>query len=488
MDFSWGLTRRLCASYNQVNGEHACQSNATLNRDLKDGMGFDGWVLSDWFGTHSTVQSAMGGLDQEMPGGAYFGQTLKECVLNGTVAASRVDDMVFRILLQLYDKGVVDTPNNGQLSDNVTSPEHDALARSLAANATVLLHNKGGILPLSAAQPTRVAVIGDAADVAPQCCGTGSGSVVPAAVVTPLAGIRAAVPSGSRVTYTRSPNATAGVTVAQAVQAAKEADVAVICVSTPSGEGHDRANLSFTAADEALVRAVAAAQPLTVVAMQIPGAALTPWDDEVAALLATFFPGQQMGGALADVLFGKVNPSGRLPLTFPADEADTPLKTPQQYPGVDGVVNYTEELLVGYRWFTSAGVTPRYAFGHGLSFTSFTYSSLRVARLNATAWRVTAEVRNSGAVDGTEVVQLYVAFPAAAAEPPLQLRGVSRLDLPSGAAGVASFTLTAARDLSFWLPDGRGWRVAAGAFGVHVGASSADLRLSGTLTAQAGSG
>jgi beta-glucosidase len=264
-----------------------------------------------------------------------------------------------------------------------------------------------------------------------------------------------------------------------AVDAAKGADVAVVCVSTPSSEGVDRASLALSPIDDALVSALTNAQPNTVVVLHNPGAVLMPWASSAGAVLSSWFPGQEMGNALADVLWGDVNPSGRLPLTFPMSDTDTPMQTPEQYPGVNGTVTYTEQLLIGYRWWDATGRTPLFPFGHGLSYTTFVYSGLTVDTASAApSILVTATVTNTGNRSGTEIAQLYIGFPASAGEPPLVLRGFSDLSLSPGEYALASFELSP-HDISTWDTLSYSWQVAHGTFNVAVGASSRDLRLSG---------
>ena len=259
--------------------------------------------------------------------------------------------------------------------------------------------------------------------------------------------------------------------------------VVVIVVSTPSSEGRDRADLNLSAEDDALIASWAASNPdNVVVVLNNPGAVVMPWSAAVGAIFACWYPGQEMGNALADVLWGDVNPSARLPLTFPATNADTPLRTPDQYPGVDGVVTYSERLEIGYRWWDAAMVQPLFPFGHGLSYTTFSYSALIIDSVAAAPnVTVSCTVTNSGARSGREVPQLYVAFPAAAGEPPSQLRGFAAVGLLPGESVTVSFALVP-RDVSVWDADAHAWAAVRGDFGVAVGASSRDLRLRGTFT------
>jgi len=503
----------MCA-YNLINGTYACENGPALAllkgsaADGAGGLGFRGWVMSDWGATHSTVPSALAGLDQEMSGSGYFGDALAQAITAGQVPQARLDDMVLRILTSLFAAGVFDRHDYGTLADTVTSPAHSSLARRLAAEATVLLRNDVGALPINVAalRGQTVAVVGDENTVA----GSGSGGVVGYNPVTPLAAIAARLAgTGVGVTNATYVSATCGCAqceaqtpvVAQsqidrAVEAARGAALAIVSVVTSSGEGYDRDSLSLGESQEALVAAVVAVCPQTVVVVRAPGAVTMPWATFAAAILLQLLPGQEAGAALADVLFGDVDPSGRLPLSFPAGEGpgDTWLASAAQYPGVatGGIgpatwnATYSEDLLVGYRWFDAAGVTPAFPFGFGLSYTTFAFSALEVqGQISATAnASIGFTVTNTGIRQGAAVPQLYLAFPAAAGEPPQVLRGFVKVALDPGRSQRVSLPLSLA-DASVWDTAAQRWRGFAGIFGVIVGVSSRDLRLNGTVTVEA---
>ena len=586
-------------------------------------MNFSGWVLSDWGGTHSTVAAALAGLDMEMPGSGYFGAALLAAVQSGAVPEAVLDDKVLRVLTPMFAAGLFDAPPCATCTPdaNVTSPAHTALARHIGAASTVLLVNRG-VLPVAPTVRTLV-VIGDGGDVAPDCCGAGSGGLDPPYIVSPLAGIRARAGPGVAVSYLPTPTgaaalaqfyspvrgdhfldfvcilcppdyvslrtegyastspcagcvelglywnvanlsnlvmASAGyspppgyayvrpvawalplnysgpaatavlelwhgmdtpqgapprshgdyfslatsasraeataagyVKVADAARvllaaaapdyaavaaAAAAADMAVVVASTPSSEGADRADLNLAPTDDALIAAVTAAQPNTVVALNNPGAVVMPWADAAGAILAAWYPGQEMGNALADILFGDVNPSGRLPVTFPVLNSDTPLVTPEQYPGVNGTVTYSEKLNIGYRFFDAAGIAPRFPFGHGLSYTTFAYSGLTIDASQPGAVTIAFVIKNTGGLAGREVPQLYITFPASAGEPPLSLRAFDNLLIEAGASQRISFSLTL-RDLSIWSVEAYAWAPVPGTFTASIGASSRDIRLRG---------
>jgi len=257
---------------------------------------------------------------------------------------------------------------------------------------------------------------------------------------------------------------------------AAEADLVVVVVGDSSREGRDRPTLALPGSQDALVRAVAAAAgSRTVVACISPGAVLLPWAEEVSALLLLLMPGLEVGSALADLLWGEVNPSGRLPVTMPSRDNEVNFSA-AMFPGVDGRSTYSERLLVGYRWYDAHGVAPRYPFGHGLSYTRFEYHGLAI---DAAALVVNCSVANAGHRAGSEVAQLYLAFPARAASPPQQLRGfVKTRVLAPGESAEVSFRLRA-RDVSAYDPASREWAVVPGEFEARVGASSRDARLVG---------
>jgi hypothetical protein len=281
-----------------------------------------------------------------------------------------------------------------------------------------------------------------------------------------------ACPFPSNVLYDDGSNLTS------AADTASQADVAIVVVATASMEGVDRLNLDFPGTQDELVYAVAAAQPNTIVVCINPGAVLTDWSSQVQAVLAMFMPGQEEGHALADVLFGVVDPGGRLPLTFPNIENEVDF-TWEQYPGLPIYnplnANYSEKLEIGYRYYQSHNIQPKFAFGHGLSYTTFSYSNIAVSGRN-----VSFEVSNTGSRTGYEVPQMYLSFPPSAGEPPMQLKGFKKLQLAPGETASVTFTVQD-RDLSIWDTAAYAFVPQSGRFGVFVGASSGDIRLYSSL-------
>ena len=498
-------------SYNRVNSVYACENRDTLTTDLKQQIGFPGFVMSDWGATHSTVASANNGLDMEMNATSptYFGSTLVTAVQNNQVSQSRLDDMARRILREMFAVGLFDhppAPEPQAQASVVDTPAANTLSGQIAAEGMVLLKNQDGILPLPA--PTkRIAVIGTPAGPAGSLWtynGAGSSHIPEAGykpnVVSPLTGMQTlAATRVDAVTYADGN----GPQFADAIAAANAADIAVVFVYDQLGEGTDQASLSLPPDgttclllactpgtgynQDALVQAVAAANPNTVVVLETGKPVLMPWLSSVKGVLEAWYPGQDEGDAIASVLFGDVNPSGKLPQTFPAAAADPPLlANANQYPGVtvpgDAIgphSRYTEGLEVGYRWYDDHGIQPLFPFGHGLSYTTFNYSNLRVtsAAAGGTA-QVAFDVTNSGNRAGAEVAQLYVGAPALnyAGEPLKQLRGYNRVVLAPGQTRHVALAVDS-RAVSYWDSASHGWRVETGCHPVLVGSSSRDIRL-----------
>ena len=494
-------------SYNRVNGVYACENPYLLTTVLKGQFGFKGFVMSDWGGTHSTVPAALAGLDQEQAGGpaTYFSSKLKAAVQAGQVPMSRIDDRATRIMQPMFAVGAFDDPIPSTAQDlqttlaDVHTAKEIAVARDAAEGGAVLLKNEGA-LPLHGTGK-RIAVIGDAAGpVGSQSFYQGGGSSkVPItgtnpSVISPLQGITTrAQADGDLVTY--APAATA----ADAALVAKTADVAVVFVGDGETEGVDRTSLKpvdalcalacapqVDADQDSVVAAVAAANPNTIVVLQVGGPVAMPWLNQVKGVLDMWYPGEQDGNAAAALLFGDVNPSGKLPFTFPTSIAQTPTPSAAQYPGVtkNGIPHstYSEGLLVGYRWSDAKNLTPLFPFGFGLSYTSFAFSGLKVST-TTTGATATFTVRNTGVRDGGEVAQLYVADPPAAGEPPKQLKGYQKVTLAAGQAKQVTLSLDQ-RAFSHWDTTTHSWKVTTGCYAVLVGDSSRRL----PLTAKVGRG
>ena len=502
-----GVGAVMC-SYNLVNGDYACENSYLLNDALKKDFGFQGFVLSDWGGTHSTTKAALAGLDMEMPGDTYFANALEKAVKSGEVPMSRLDDMVHRLLRTEFAVGLFEHPPDRKVVDIFAGFE---VAQRVAEQGTVLLKNVQGQLPLSASRLKSIAVIGSHADIA-VLSGGGSAQVDPPGgnavppplppgaspmaifeqVVwdpsSPLKAIRAKA-ANAKVEYN------AGTDHGAAARLAKASDIAIVFVNQPVSEGRDAPSLSLPDNQDQLVNAVAAANPHTIVVLETGGPVTMPWIDNVSAVLEAWYAGIRGADAIANILFGDVNPSAKLPLTFARAEADLPhprlteqpppageadMETP--IPGVPFCVNtrrfevdYNEGLKVGYKWYDAENKQPLFAFGYGLSYTSYAYSDLKVRQGQAVT--VTFNVKNTGARPGAEIAQVYVSLPASAGEPPKRLVGWDKVHLAPGEAKTVNLRLDP-HYLSIFNADKGGWELVAGDYKFWVGGSSRNLPLS----------
>jgi beta-glucosidase len=465
----------MCA-YSNVNNLYSCQNPSILNVPLYQQAGFTGFVTSDWGGIHTTVDSANAGETIEMPFGGFFGANLIQAVANGQVTQATFDTMVSRMLTQMFRFGMFDKAPSGSTTAVVTSYAHAQVALRGAEEGTVLLKNNG-TLPLSPNGGQSVAVIGVDAGAGVQTIGGGSGTVTSPGTYTPLYGIQQRLAGTSdTVTYND------GSDQASAVSLAQSSSVAIVFASDNYGhEEADNTSLNLPDNQDALISAVAAANPRTIVVLNDNSAILMPWLNQVAGVFEGFYDGQDWGTAIAALLFGDVNPSGHLPVTFPTSLSAVPASTPAQWPGTNGQVQYSEGLDIGYRWYDAGNVTPLFPFGFGLSYTTFSYSNLHVGALTGNQATVTATVTNTGSRAGTDVAQLYVGDPAAAGEPPHQLKGFQRVTLNPGAAATVTFTVTA-HDLASWDTTSGNWIAGAGTYQILVGNSSRNLPLSAAMT------
>jgi beta-glucosidase len=468
----------MCA-YPKINGTFNCENRLVLTTILKREWGFDGFVFSDFGAVHSTVGSANAGLDLETPTGKFFNSTaLQTALQNGQVTMATIDDKLVRRYTKMIELGLFDrTPT----ITPIPAAEHGRVARKLGAEGLVLLKNAnvGGapVLPLSRASLRSIALIGN--DTA-KTGGGGSSHVKPLYTVTPSAGLRSRAGSGVTVTVTSGADPTAAAAAAQA------ATVAIVMVEDSESEGHDRTSLALSGNQDALVSAVVAANPRTVVVAKTGGPILMPWASRVPAILQAWYPGEEDGNAVADVLFGAFNPSGKLPITFPRRETDVPANTTAQYPGIDGTAHYSEGIFVGYRHYDARSIAPLFPFGHGLSYSTYAYSNLKITQGTSANVTVEADVTNTGSRTGAEIVQLYVGSPATAAAPeaPKELQGFQKILLTPGQTGHVSFTLNA-RSFSFWSTATHRWRIAGGQYRIQLGSSSRDLRLTGSVSLSA---
>jgi beta-glucosidase len=500
-----GVGAVMC-SYNRVDGDYACENKYLLTELLKDDWKFKGFVLTDWGGAHSTEKASAAGLDHEEPGWIFYGDELKKAVESGKVPQSELDDHVHRILRTMFATGVIDDP----LQKSVVDVERGfEVARSLEEQAIVLLKNDHEQLPLAASRVHSIAIIGPHADVG-MISGGGSAQVDPPVgnailppgkgqtrwlepvwfPTSPLKSVRAKVP-GASVQFD------SGADPEEAASLAAKADVAIVFAYQWESEDMDLPTLSLPENQDSLISKVAAANPHTVVVLETGGPVTMPWAGQVSAILEAWFAGSEGSDAVANVLFGDVNPSAKLPVTFPRSDADLPhpniVKPPRESvpdntkpepwkqiaAGLPPFqVTYDEGVKVGYKWYDAEKKPVLFPFGHGLSYTTFSYSHLKVEPGKTP--RVTFTVKNTGKRAGAEVAEVYASMPAAAAEPPKRLVGWSKVMLNPGEGKEVTVEIEP-KYLSIFNVEQNGWQLLAGEYGFMVGGSSQSLPLKQTV-------
>ncbi|HEY1923409.1 MAG TPA: glycoside hydrolase family 3 C-terminal domain-containing protein [Tepidisphaeraceae bacterium] len=480
-------------AYNKFRGQHCCENDYLLNKILKDEWGFKGMVISDWGGAHDTKEAALNGLDLEMGTRGpyeddYLANPFRDAIEQGKIPISVLDDKVRRHLRVMAAIGLLDG-DDWSAGGKLDTPRHQATARDIEEEAMVLLKNSGNLLPLNSAKINSIAVIGENAERRFAHAG-GSAEIKSLYEVPGLQGI--VQRAGPNVTvsfsmgYSRQQND--GRMIASAVAAAKAADVAIVFAGLPhdwnfDSEGSDRHDLKLPFGQDELIRQVAEANPKTIVVLIDGGAVEMPWLDSVGAVVEAWYPGMEGGNAIADVLFGDVNPSGKLPCTFPKQLSDSPAHAMGTYPGKNGVEHFNEGLFVGYRWFDAKNIEPLFPFGFGLSYTHFDYSNLELFPQDGSdgneVW-MKCTVANTGSCEGTEVVQLYVsqAHPSLP-RPPKELKGFARIKLEAGQKGDVWIPLTHSA-FAFYDPARAGWVAEKDDFTIQVGSSSRDIRLTKT--------
>jgi beta-glucosidase len=486
-------------SYNRVNGDYACENAYLLNDVLKKEWGFKGFVVSDWEATHSVAKAALAGLDMEQPGIRFFGPDLKQAVQDGKVPQARLDDMVHRIVRSMFAVGAIDNPPVRRVVDPFQGRDD---AQYIEEESAVLLKNADNVLPLKAGELKSIAIIGDHADTGVL---SGGGS----AQVDAPGGLPGGSKWGQPVYFPSSPlkyikehagpdtniRFNDGTDHAKAAKLAASAQVAIVFVTQWTSEGKDSATLSLPNNQDALVQAVAKANPHTIVVLENGGPVNMPWAGEVKGILEAWYPGIGGAQAIANLLFGTANPSGKLPVTFAAHETDLPhpqvtgLTTGVGNNGMNGAaagkqprdfpVDYNVEgMLVGYKWFQAKDKQPLFPFGFGLSYTQFAYSGLKIESGAETA---TLEVKNTGAHDGEEIAEVYVTLPNAAGEPFRKLAGWKRVSLVAGASQKVTVAIEPLV-LSTYSEEKNEWQRPAGEYRFEAGGASSDLPLHETVT------
>lgn len=503
-----GVGAVMC-SYNRVDGEYACENKYLLTDVLKDAWKFKGFVVTDWGGAHSIEKASAAGLDHEQPGWIFYGEELKKAVESGKVSQSELDDHVQRILRTMFATGVIDDPPQKSVVDVERGFE---VARSLEEQAIVLLKNDHEQLPLAASRVHSIAIIGPHADVG-MISGGGSAQVDPPVgnailppgkgqtrwlepvwfPTSPLKSIRAKAP-GTNVQFD------SGADPEKAASLAAKADVAIVFAYQWESEDMDLPTLSLPENQDSLISKVAAANPHTVVVLETGGPVTMPWAGQVSAILEAWFAGSKGSDAVANVLFGDVNPSAKLPVTLPRSDADLPHPTivkppresvpdntkPEPWKQIAAglapfQVTYDEGVKVGYKWYDAEKKPVLFPFGHGLSYTTYSYSNLKVEPGKTP--HVTFTVKNTGKRAGAEVAEVYASLPAAAAEPPKRLVGWSKVTLKPGESKEVTVDIEP-KYLSIFNVEQNGWQLLPGEYGFMVGGSSQNLPLKQSVTLQ----
>jgi beta-glucosidase-like glycosyl hydrolase len=468
----------MMCSYAVVNSASSCANADLLQNGLYTQANYGGFVTSDWGGAGATVADANAGMAIAMP--FSDASNVTAALSAGTLSPDVVNALVSEILTQMFAFGMFDNPQTGSLSNTVTTTAHQQTALQVSQEGTVLLKNNG-ILPLNPNGTESIAVIGTDGGAGVELAGGGSGGVDSANTVWPLTGIEDAVGANVRVTYTAGDdNGTTD--IPQAVSAAQAATDAIIFVNAPEGEESDLTTLDLSSTDETMIADVVAANPHTIVVINSGSPVVMPWLSSVAGVFENWYGGGETGAAVAGLIFGTADPSGKLPVTFPASLSQVPAQTQAQWPGTSTGVTYSEGVDIGYRWYQSQSITPAFPFGFGLSYTSFSFSNLSVGAFNANAVAtVTAKITNTGSVAGADVAQMYVGDPAASQDPPEQLKGFQRVTLSPGASATVTFPLSI-HDLASWSPTDNQWEAQAGSYSIKVGDASSNLPLTGSTS------
>ncbi len=509
----------IMGSYNLYKDQWNCHNQYLLNDILKGEWGFDGVVISDWGGVHNTDQAIHNGLDMEYgswTNGLTMGKTnaydsyfladpYKKLLAEGKVGTEELDDKARRVLRLIFRTGM----NPDRKFGKFTSPEHSAAARKIGAEGIVLLRNEGGLLPIKA-DAGKILVVGENA-VKMMTVGGGSSSLKAKYEISPLDGIRGAFPS-AKVVYERgyvgdasgeyngvstgqdlSEKRDAKTLIADACAQAKDADYVIFIGGLnksdhQDAEGADRTQFGLPYGQDDVIEALSAVAGSKLVVVNISGNPVgMPWSDKVGAILQDWYLGSEAGNSLADVLSGKVNPSGKLPFTIPVELSDGPIRTPEQFPGVNNGKNYegypitdetySEGIYVGYRWFEKKEIKPLFPFGYGLSYTTFEYGEPKLSAKSITKnghLTVTVPVKNTGSVPGAEVVQLYIKDKECSVDRPVkELKGFSKVYLQPGQSKEVSIDIDSSA-LSFFDATSHKWVCESGTFTAVIASSSAD--------------
>jgi beta-glucosidase len=513
-----GQSWAIMGSYNRYKGQQGCHNQYLLVDILRKEWGFEGAVISDWGGVHDTRQAITNGLDMEFGTGtdglkldsanAYNNYYLAKPYLNlikkGEVGTRELDDKVRHILRLAF----LTTMNRNKPFGSLGSPEHSSAALKIAQEGIVLLQNRNNVLPIDLRRTKRIAVIGENA-IKMMTVGGGSSSLKAKYEISPLDGLRKRIGGQAEVVYARgyvgntggsydgvvtgqnlAENRSASELLAEACAVAKSAEYVVFVGGLNKSEhqdceGGDRLSLDLPYGQDQLIRELVRVNKNLVVVNISGNAVAMPWVNDVPAIIQGWYLGSETGNAIAAVLLGDVNPSGKLPFTFPKKLEDNPAHSVGEFPGSDGQVTYKEGIFVGYRWFDKQNIKPLFSFGHGLSYTTFEYGKATADKKEMASSEnitFTVNIKNTGNREGSEIVQLYIRDVKSSLPRPLkELKGYDRVSLRPGDTKAVSITIDKSA-LSFFDPDTHAWIAKPGAFEAIIGASSTDIRGSISFT------
>jgi beta-glucosidase len=475
------------SAYNKYFGQWCCHNKRLLCEILKDEWGFEGSVISDWGGCHDGDEAIAHGLDIEMGTSVahfddyHLARPYLEKIIRGDVGVEELNDKVRRNLRVMMRIGLLDEATRqpgAQCSEN-----HGSASRAIAEEAVVLLKNEDQLLPLDSTRIKKLAIIGENADTK-HAAGGGSSGIKARYEITPLEGLKNLLGDRVEITYAQGYPEQGVDQKREALALACEADAVIFCGGlnhADDNEGADRLTLALEGGQNELIHDLAAINSNLVVLLIGGGPVEMPWINKVKAVMIGWYAGMESGRVFADCLFGNVNPSGKLPVTFPRTLSDCPHARLNDY-GRD-LCEYREGVFVGHRWYEEHAIEPLFPFGHGISYTTFTYSNLQIQIVSEDACvaRVRCHITNTGNRIGKEIVQLYVSDSVCSVKRPAkELKGFQKVDLPPTQTVVVEFDITR-RDLSYWSVDDNDWRLEPGEFGVRIGASSADIHLVGSF-------
>ena len=504
----------IMGAYNLFENQHLCHNDRMLNKILKEEWGFDGAVISDWGGVHDTEEAIANGLDLDFGTGtngldSKYGQSYdaynlalpyEERLKDGRASMEVLDDKVRRVLRLNFRTAM----NRNKPFGSLCSPEHYEAARKIAGEGIVLLKNDDDILPIDLEKTSKILVVGENA-IKKMTVGGGSSSLKAQYECTPIVGLREAVGDKAEVVYQRGyvgdllrkyNDVDTGIDltdprseeqlIADAVAEAADADIVLFFgglnkAKGQDAEGRDRESMALPYAQDKVIEALAAVNDNVVVLIVSGNAVEMPWVDKVDGIIETWFLGTQAGHAIADVLLGKVNPSGKLPFTFPVKLEDNGAHALNAYRKDSLQVEYKESIFVGYRWAEKHDITPLFAFGHGLSYTTFEYGEASCGK-SGKGFKVSVDVTNTGKVEGKEIVQLYISDDECTLERPVkELKGFEKVSLAPGQTKKVTFEIEPDM-LKFYDPARGGWTLESGSFTAHVGAASDDIRATATFS------